>query len=85
MNQLESNILALKEGGIISYIDLRPLPSRFSENWDTIYQQWVSLKAILTNSIIQPIENINMAAAIPSPSVQALTLYLPFQTLKQTL
>jgi nitrate/nitrite-specific signal transduction histidine kinase len=72
MNQSESNILALKQGGVISDIDLRPLPSRFSEDWDTIYQQWLSLKAILTNSIIQPIENINIATAIPSPSVQAL-------------
>jgi nitrate/nitrite-specific signal transduction histidine kinase len=74
MNQLESNILTLKQGGMIADIDLRPLPSRFSEDWDTIYQQWVSLKEILTNSMIQPIENINMAAAIPSPPVQALRI-----------
>jgi signal transduction histidine kinase len=72
MNQLESNILTLKQGGMIADIDLRPLPSRFSEDWDTIYQQWVSLKAILTNSIIQPIENINMATAISLPTVQSL-------------
>jgi signal transduction histidine kinase len=72
MNQLESNILALKQGGMISDIDLRSLPSRFLEDWDTIYQQWVTLKAILTNSIVQPIENVNIATAIPSPSVQTL-------------
>ena len=72
MNQLESNILTLEQGGTIADIDLRPLPSRFSEDWDTIYQQWVSLKEILTNNIIQPIENINTATAIPSPSVQSL-------------
>jgi signal transduction histidine kinase len=72
MNQLESNILTLEQGGMIADIDLRPLPSRFSEDWDTIYQQWVSLKEILTNNIIQPIENINTATAIPSPSVQSL-------------
>jgi signal transduction histidine kinase len=72
MNQLESNILTLEQGGMIADIDLRPLPSRFSEDWDTIYQQWVSLKEILTNNIIPPIENINTATAIPSPSVQSL-------------
>jgi signal transduction histidine kinase len=72
MSQLESNILTLKQGGMISDIDLRPLPSRFSEDWDTIYQQWVSLKVILTNSIIQPTENINMATAISLPTVQSL-------------
>ena len=31
MNQLESNILALKQGGMISDIDLRPLPPMFVE------------------------------------------------------
>lgn len=75
-NQLESNILALKQGGMISDIDLRPLPSKFSQDWNTIYRDWISLKTILTNSIIQPNGNINTAAAaaaaIPSPSVQAL-------------
>jgi hypothetical protein len=73
-NQLESNILALKQGGMISDIDLRPLPSKFSQDWNTIYRDWISLKTILTNSVIQPNGNINTAsaAAIPSPSVQAL-------------
>jgi signal transduction histidine kinase len=73
-NQLEFNILALKQGGMISDIDLRPLPSKFSQDWNTIFQDWISLKTILTNSVIQPNGNINTTttAAIPSPSVQAL-------------
>jgi signal transduction histidine kinase len=72
MNQLESNILTLKQGGMLSGVDLRPLPSIFLENWNAVYQQWVSLKGILTNSVIQPSENKNLAAAIPLPSLQAL-------------
>ena len=72
MNQLESNILALKQGGMISDIDLRPLPSKFMEDWNMIYQQWIVLKEIVINDIIQPNGNINTSAAIPSPSVQAL-------------
>jgi signal transduction histidine kinase len=71
MDQLESNILTLKQGGMISDIDLRPLPSRFLENWNTIYQGWVSLKAILTNTVMQPNEGINMAM-ITSPTIEAL-------------
>ena len=69
MNQLESNILALKQGGMISDIDLRPLPSGFLEDWNTIYRDWISLKTILTNNIIQLNENNNNLAA---PSAQAL-------------
>ena len=72
MNQLESNILTLKQGGMISGVDLRPLPSIFLKDWNAVYQQWVSLNGILTNGVIQLNENFNSpAAAIPSPSVQA--------------
>ena len=71
MNQLESNILTLKQGGMISDIDLRPLPSKFVEDWNTIYQEWVSLKTILTNTIIQPNGRINNTE-ITSPTVEAL-------------
>ena len=39
MNQLESNTLALKQGGMISDIDLRPLPSKFLEDWNIIYRK----------------------------------------------
>ncbi|MFZ0555362.1 MAG: HAMP domain-containing sensor histidine kinase [Nitrososphaeraceae archaeon] len=71
MNQLESNILRLKQGGMISDIDLRPLPSKFLEDWNIIYQEWVSLKASLTNSVMQSNEKINNAV-ITSPTVEAL-------------
>src|SRR5262245_21230668 len=73
INELESNILTLKQGGMISGVDIRPLPSMFLEDWNAVYQQWVSLKEILTNSVIQTNDNINLAAAaIPPSSVQAL-------------
>jgi signal transduction histidine kinase len=57
---------------MISEIDLKPLPSKFSEDWNTIFREWVSLKGILTNSVMQSNENINSAASIPPTSVQAL-------------
>src|SRR5215216_4170552 len=66
MNELESNILALREGGKISDIALKPLPSEFLDNWNTVYQNWVSLKTTLINSIIKPIENTNSASTTPT-------------------
>lgn len=71
MDQLESNVLTLKQGGMISDIDLRPLPSKFLEDWNTIYQEWVSLKTILTNTIIQPNGRINNNE-LTSPTIEAL-------------
>ena len=59
MDQLESNILALRQGGKVSDIDLKPLPSEFFDDWNIIYQKWVSLKTILANNIIKPNEKIN--------------------------
>jgi signal transduction histidine kinase len=55
MNQLESNILALRQGGKIiagEEINLKPLPTEFLEDWNIIYQKWISLKTNLTNKII---------------------------------
>src|SRR5688572_29426108 len=44
IDQLDSNILTLKDGGKISDIDLKPLPSDFAKNLDNIYQKWILLK-----------------------------------------
>jgi signal transduction histidine kinase len=52
INQLESNILILRQGGNIVGIDLKPLPRDFLADWNIIYQKWISLKANLANKII---------------------------------
>jgi signal transduction histidine kinase len=56
INQLESNILALRQGSeniIVAGIDLKPLPKEFLDDWNIIYQKWVSLKTNLENKIIE--------------------------------
>jgi signal transduction histidine kinase len=73
MNELESNILALREGGKISDIALKPLPSEFLDNWNTVYQNWVSLKTTLINSIIKPIENANLASTPTLAAIDKVT------------
>ena len=59
IEQLESNILALKKGGKISGIDLKPLPPEFSDEWDIAYQKWIELKKILSNNILKQSQIIN--------------------------
>jgi hypothetical protein len=54
LNQLESNILVLREGGKTAGIDLKPLPIEFLNDWNEIHQKWISLKTIITNNIIKP-------------------------------
>ncbi len=59
INQLESNILALRQGGnIIAGIDLKPLPREFLDDWNKIYHKWISLKTIIAKNIIKPDDEI---------------------------
>ncbi|HKO41327.1 MAG TPA: hypothetical protein VJU85_08705 [Nitrososphaeraceae archaeon] len=59
IDQLESNILILKNGGKTSDINLKPLPSEFSKDWDDIYQKWILLKKILSNNILKESQIMN--------------------------
>ena len=54
MNSLESNIIALKQGGMISGIDLKPLPSNFLDLWNTADGKWNVFKTYVTNKLVTP-------------------------------
>lgn len=60
INQLESNILTLGHNGKVSDIPLTLGSLDFLEDWNIIYQKWVSLKSILINNIIKPNEKMSM-------------------------
>jgi signal transduction histidine kinase len=53
MNNLDSNILALKQGGIISGINVTPLQQEFSNLWNTIDEKWQNYKAFIMNNVIE--------------------------------
>ena len=75
VNQLESNILALRQGeNIIAGIDLKPLPREFLENWNIIYQKWLSLKTIIADNIIKPADDeiMNSEKSIDKVKVTSL-------------
>jgi signal transduction histidine kinase len=59
INQLESNILTLGYNGKVSDIPLTLGSPDFLEDWNIIYQKWVSLKSILINNIIAPNEKMS--------------------------
>ena len=56
MDNLESNISVLKQGGKISGIELESLSSEFSNLWNTINREWKSYKEFINNNIIIPSE-----------------------------
>src|SRR5947209_12126820 len=52
MNSLESNIIVLKQGGMISDIDLKPLPSNFLDLWNTVDVKWNVFKTYVINKLL---------------------------------
>ena len=64
IKQLESNIVMLKQGGKVGGIDLKPLPVEFLNEWNEIYQKWVSVKKNVTNNLVKLNETSNSEKAI---------------------
>ena len=52
MNSLHSNIMTLKQGGVISGIDLKPLRSSFVELWNTVNGGLNGYEAYVTNKLL---------------------------------
>jgi signal transduction histidine kinase len=84
IDQLETNILALRQGGKVSDVDLKPLPSEFFDDWNIIYQKWVSLKTTLTENIIKPNEQTNSAATTTITTTTAITIDNVIKTTLET-
>jgi signal transduction histidine kinase len=84
IDQLESNILTLKQGGTISGIDLKPLPSEFSTDWDNVYQKWISLKTIITKNVLKQNQIISPIVVVTTPSFSLSTSALD-KNIKTTL
>jgi signal transduction histidine kinase len=49
--QLESNIMILREGGKTSGIELKPLQSEFMNDWNIVQTKWVTLNTAIKNQL----------------------------------
>lgn len=49
--QLESNIMTLRDGGKISGIELKPLPSEFTIDWNVIQTKWATIKTAIRDQL----------------------------------
>ncbi len=67
-DSLQSNIMTLKQGGRISGIDLRPLPSGLLDMWKAIDQNWNDYKTSVTQKILIP----HLAKGMTSSPVTAI-------------
>ncbi|MDF2736640.1 MAG: histidine kinase, partial [Nitrososphaeraceae archaeon] len=73
INELEANMLILKDCGKISGIDLKPLPSEFFNDWDNTYQKWFLLKTMLTNNILKENQTVSPVVEVTSETASTVS------------
>jgi signal transduction histidine kinase len=78
IDQLDSNILMLKHGGMISDLELKPLPYEYSNEWNILHKNWIKLKSTLSNNILKQdqITNFFEAGKLSSTSLSSSSLAL---------
>src|SRR6266487_5811675 len=70
MNNLQTNLLILKEGGHASLpVELAPLPSKYLQLWDIINNRWQAYKGFITNNIIKPTRVASLLSLSPAGSL----------------
>ena len=65
MDSLQSNILTLKQGGTISGINLKPLPSDLLEKWKSIDQNWNVYKTSVLQETLIP-HQVKATTSLPT-------------------
>ena len=77
LNELESNLLTLKNGGTISEVVLKPLPSEFYKDWDNIYQKWILLKTVLTKNVLKQNQIISPVVQVTATETAIVSTTTP--------
>ena len=70
MSNLEANIMTLKQGGMISGVDLKPLPPSLLPLWNNVDGRWNIYKTYVTNKVL----------ALPSEARATITTGQPAST-----
>ena len=73
MYKLQTNIMTLKQGGTISGINLRSLPSDFLDLSRRIDEDWSIFKTYITNNLLKRHEDGQVTAARSNATAQSTT------------
>ncbi len=73
MYKLQTNIMTLKQGGTISGINLRPLPSDFLDLSRRIDEDWSIFKTYITDNLLKRREGGQVTAARSNTTAQSST------------
>ena len=88
MNSLQSNIITLKQGGMISGVDLQPLPSDFFNLWNIVNRNWNLYKTSVTQ-IVTPYQQAKATPISPltttTKAIDQLILKKQFESMASDL
>ena len=54
INNLNTNLLVLRDGGKTSNVELKPLSSKFLDSWKIINNDWNRFRIFITYEIVKP-------------------------------
>ena len=88
MDSLQSNIITLKQGGMISGVDLKPLPSDFFNLWNIVNRNWNLYKTSVTQ-ILTPYQQAKARTTSPltttTKAIDQLILKKQFESMASDL
>src|SRR5215467_2291680 len=67
VNGLQSNIITLKQGGMISGVNLKPLSSDFLDLWNNVNGNWNLYKTSVTQILPYQGTNVTSPSALKTP------------------
>jgi len=74
MNSLQSNIMTLKQGGMISGVDLKPLSSSVLDLWNIVNGRWNVYKSSIIQKVLIQSQQGKIATSSPSSSTSIAAL-----------
>jgi signal transduction histidine kinase len=73
MNNLDTNLLALRDGGTISNVELKPLSSKFLDSWKIINNNWNRFRIFITDVIVKSAQQQRQQLQSKTPTVTTTT------------
>lgn len=73
MNNLNANLLALRDGRKTSNVELKPLPSKYLDSWKTINNNWNRLTAFITYDILKPAQQQRQQPQLKTLATASIT------------
>ena len=79
INNLNTNLLVLRDGGKTSNVELKPLSSKFLDSWKIINNDWNRFRNFITHEIVKPsLQRTQLQLKTPANTAALLRMLLVY-------